>query len=153
MPSYRLDVSDLYRSDPGDFYETTRGVAGRVASEYRVSVVRFRGLADALRDRDSGAFSRLKEELGGGEGWMEGEVSGEYVDDVLGLFGRGLTGVVFRADEPVFALFDDGQVYFELPENAVKELGLGGRAKELEGGYSEGVLEAVAEWDDDEVEG
>lgn len=153
MPSYCLEAGDLLHSDPGDYYELARRIAERVLRESGVETVRFRGLADALRDSDPEAFDRVSEKLGDKEGWVGGELPGEYAGDILDLYGGGLTKVVLVGDEPVYALLDDAQIYFELPVSAVEELGLTERVRGLGDSYQAGVLAAVAEWDDEGVNG
>lgn len=149
MPRYYLDVEDLYRDDRESYYETTKIVAERVVTEIGVEKIHFRGFSTVLRETDTESYKSVARAVGDSEGWIEGRLSEDYVDEVLRLFSDGLTKVVFVADKPVFALLDDAQVYFELPESSVEDLGLTDRVKQVNEGYTNGVLEAAVEWEEE----
>lgn len=153
MPRYCLEASDMLHNDPEGYYELARGIAERVVGESGVETIRFRGLATALRDNDPEAFDLVSGMLGDREGWVDGELPGGYVGEVLDLYGRGLTKAVLVADEPVYALLDDAQIYFELPARTVEDLGLTEDVREVGDSYGEGVLAAAAEWGDEGVDG
>ncbi|MDY7081241.1 MAG: hypothetical protein SXQ77_02250 [Halobacteria archaeon] len=123
--NYSLDVADLYRDDRKRYDETTCRVARRVAETTDVESIRLKGLSDVLREEDEEAFERVVATIeDDAVGWIEGHIDAENADAVLSLFSKGLTQVVFEDgnDTPVFARYDDGQVYFTVPEEVLRRV-------------------------------
>jgi hypothetical protein len=96
--------------------ETARTVAETVVEGFDVGRVRVRGLAEAVRAGGNGAV--VPE---GATGYFEEEVDGDSIGPVIESLGL-LTRVVFYADLPVFAWFEDGKVRLRGDEDVLEAL-------------------------------
>lgn len=97
-----METYTLRRADD----ETARTVAEAVVDGFDVERVRVRGLAEAVRASGDGEVAP-----DGATGYFERERSGDDIEAVVDGMGS-LTRVVFYADAPVFAWFEDGKVRF-----------------------------------------
>lgn len=96
--------------------ETAETAANLVSERFEVSGVRIRGLAEAVRAAGDG------EVVPDGEsGYFEETVEVERIGGVIDALGS-LTRVVFYADGPVLAYFDDGKLYLRANDTFAKEL-------------------------------
>ncbi|MFP4174578.1 MAG: hypothetical protein ACLFSW_02210 [Halobacteriales archaeon] len=121
--------------------ETARTVAEAVTDSFDVETVRIRGLAEATRA--SGNAEVVPE---GATGYFEDDVGAENVDRVVDALGS-LTRVVFYADSPVFAWFEDGKVRFRGDERLLERI----RDAGIEASVADETPESVvAEMTDDE---
>ncbi len=96
--------------------EGARTVAETVAERFDIGRVRVRGLAEAVRA--SGNEAVVPD---GATGYFEDEIDQDGVGPVIESLGS-LTRVVFYADAPVFAWFEDGKVRLPGDEQALGEL-------------------------------
>lgn len=97
-----METYTLRRADD----ETARTVAEAVVDGFDVERVRVRGLAEAVRASGDGEVAPDD-----ATGYFERERSGDDIEAVVDGMGS-LTRVVFYADAPVFAWFEDGKVRF-----------------------------------------
>lgn len=96
--------------------EGARTVAETVAERFDIGRVRVRGLAEAVRA--SGNEAVVPD---GATGYFEDEIDQDGVGPVIESLGS-LTRVVFYADAPVFAWFEDGKVRLRGDEQVLREL-------------------------------
>lgn len=120
--------------------ETARTVASRVERGFDVNTVRVRGLAEVARAGDDGDIVPEGE-----TGYFEREMDGDETDSVIDAL-PSLTRVVFYADAPVFAWFDDGKIYLRADDSVLEDL----RADGIEPTEASGTPDSVvAEMDED----
>ena len=107
-----METYTLRRADD----ETARTVAEAVVERFDIERVRVRGLAEAVRASGNGEVAP-----DGATGYFERERSGDDVQAVVDGIGS-LTRVVFYADAPVFAWFEDGKVRFRGDDEVLDEV-------------------------------
>jgi hypothetical protein len=96
--------------------EEARTVAETVAERFKISRVRVRGLAEAVRA--SGNEAVVPD---GATGYFEDETDPDGVGPVTESLSS-LTRVVFYSDTPVFAWFEDGKVRLRGDEQVLRDL-------------------------------
>jgi len=120
--------------------ETARTVARCVGNAFEVNTVRVRGLAEVAR-----AGGDVDIVPDGETGYFEREMDGDEIGPVIDAL-PSLTRVVFYADTPVFAWFDDGKVYLRAEDPVLEDL----RDDGIEPTEASGTPDSVvAEMDED----
>lgn len=123
MTRYVFDGRGLLRQTPQRYHVVTHDLAAQAADRHAVDAVALKGLVDRLQDRDPDAVRRLAE-AGEAEpvGWLEVTVEDPedaVVDAAVRLLSRAVTRFALRSDgDPIYARYDDGQVYVALPDDA-----------------------------------
>lgn len=101
--------------------EKARRIARVVAERGGVEHLEVRGLGAAVRATDTDALEVLAEDAGAGYFEVERQADDEVVDAVISLL-PSLTRAVFVANEPVFARYDDGQIFLRVDDETVEEI-------------------------------
>lgn len=124
MPEYYVDAKKVFRDERERYEEIARKIARAVSDTGSVDQVFLRGFAEPLKGVDEEAFGVL--ERGTDDeftGVFETEVTGDMLNAVISLFSSSLMRVVFLDSdgERVFGRYDDGQIYFRIPNNGTVE--------------------------------
>lgn len=118
---YVFDGRALLRDVPQRYHVVTHDLAAQAAERHDVDAVELRGLVDRLEERDPEALERVASAADAEPvGWLEVAIDAPpqpVVDAAVRLLSRAVTRFALRSDgAPVYARYDDGQVYVALPD-------------------------------------